>query len=158
MNYFFYKEDEKESECTYEEDSNEEDSGQEDSNEEDSKSEYSDDNDNQYKSEELQCKNIDPVLAKLMGIIIEEQKITNWEPPKKSGLDNSEEIISSIYFKNKNIITNIDFFQVIKDDIRNYKTLTHNQIEYIKNTTNEEKFELIEIYNKLIHMNMHWYK
>jgi hypothetical protein len=157
MNYFFCKEDEKLDEYKNNEENREKEYSEDSEETEDDKySKYSEESIEQ----ELQCKNIDPSLAKLMGIIIEEQKMTDWLPPKKSGLDNSEEIISSIYFKNKNknTITNVDFFQVIKDDIQNYKTLTYNQIQYIKNTSNEEKFELIEIYNKLINANNYFFK
>jgi hypothetical protein len=86
-----------------------------------------------------------------MDIIIEEQhKVTDWIPPTHSGLDNSKEIISSSYFRNDNNINTIDFFQVIKDDILNNRTLTERQLNYIKNLDNEDKFELIEIYNKIL--------
>jgi hypothetical protein len=100
--------------------------------------------------QELQCKNIDPALAKLMGIIIEKQELSDWKPPSKSGLDNSNEILSSTYFKNQNIVNDIDFFTVIKDDILNYKTLTTHQLDYIKNLNNQEQFELIQIYNQIL--------
>jgi len=118
---------------------------------EENKNEYDESSESEY-GNDLYCKNIDPLLAKLMGIIIEEQNNNKieWKPPSKSGLDNSEQIISSIYFKNKNSIDYIDFFKVIKDDILNYKTLTTKQLDYIKNLNNHEKFELIEIYNKLM--------
>jgi hypothetical protein len=109
---------------------------------ESSESEYEEDD------EEIKCKNLDPVLAKLMGLIIEEQKEITWKPPMKPGLDNSEKIISSIYLNNSNY--DIDFFKVIKDDIINYKKLTERQLEYIKNLNNEEKFELIQLYDKMI--------
>jgi hypothetical protein len=90
-----------------------------------------------------------------MGIIIKEQsEIIDWKPPSKSGLDNSEEIVPSMYFQNKNVVNDINFFNVIKNNIINYKTLSERQLEYIKNLNNEEKYELIEIYNKLIGSNM----
>lgn len=100
-------------------------------------------------NEELHCKNLDPSLAKLMGIIIEEQKEIDWVPPSKSGLDNSKQIIPSIYL-DKHFANNIDYFKIIKDDIINYKTLSNQQLDYIKNMNNEEKFELIQLYNKLL--------
>jgi hypothetical protein len=109
---------------------------------ESSESEYEEDD------QEIKCKNLDPVLAKLMGIIIEEEKEIVWTPPSKPGLDNSKEIISSNYCKNSNY--DVDFFKVIKDDILNYKKLTDRQLEYIKNLNNEEKFELIQLYDKMI--------
>ena len=113
----------------------------------------------EYDDEEvngLHCKNIDPALAKLMGIIIESQKSDeeiDWKPPSKCGLDNSKEIISSSYFQNKDMLDHIDFFKVIKEDIIGYRTLTSRQLDYIKNLNNDEKFELIEIYNKVLDCN-----
>ena len=69
-------------------------------------------------SEELYCKNMDPSLAKLMGIIIEEQKNIDWTPPLKSGLDNSKEIFSPTFLRNKHFVSDIDFdfdyFKIIK--------------------------------------------
>ena len=122
----------------------------EESSEGDSGSDYENDH------HEFQCKNIDPALAKLMGIIIKEQsETTDWKPPSKSGLDNSEEIVPSMYFQNKNVVNDIDFFKIIKHNIINYKTLTDRQLEYIKNLNNAEKYELIEIYNKLISSTIH---
>jgi hypothetical protein len=83
-------------------------------------------------SGELMCRNIDPALAKLMGIIIEEQKqeIT-WKPPEKPGLDNSDGISYSYCLKNYMGMAEIDFFKKIKDDIRNYQKLSDRQLEYI---------------------------
>lgn len=94
----------------------------------------SDGNDNS----ELFCKNMDPALAKLMGIIIEEQKMSDWTPPTKSGLDNSEAIVSSAYLKIK----------VLERDILNHKTLNEKQLEYIKTLNNEDKLEIIHVYNQ----------
>lgn len=128
-----YREDEKTNDYSFNDSSESE-------NESDQEEEYGD----------IQCKNLDPALAKLMGIIIEEQKEIDWKPPSKSGLDNSKEIISSIYLKHPFLSNEIDFFTVIKNDILSYKTLTKDQIEYIKHLNNEDKFELIQIYNKLI--------
>ena len=103
---------------------------------------------------DIQCKNLDPALAKLMGILIEEQKEIDWKPPLKSGLDNSKEIVSSMYLKHNFLSNEIDYFTVIKDDILSYKTLTKQQIEYIKHLNNEDKIEVIQIYNKLIDITM----
>ena len=126
---------------------------------ESTESEYEDESESESESEGLRCKNMDPALAKLMGIIIEsQQEETDWIPPSKSGLDNSKEIISCNYFKNRETLDDIDFFKVIKDDIINYKTLTDRQLHYIKNINNEEKFELIEIYNKLLAGTVHRHK
>lgn len=107
-----------------------------------SESEY--DYEEKDESQEFQCKNMDPALAKLMGIIIEEQKFaTDWKPPSKSGLDNSEKIISFNKVKEDSV-----YFEMIKDDISKYKKLSVKQLDYIKTLDNDKKFELIEIYNK----------
>ena len=114
----------------------------------DSEPKYREDREEEY--EELTCKNLDPALAKLMGIIIEEQKESNWKPPSKSGLDNSERIISSNYFTNTNNNFDVDYFKTIKDNIINYKKLTEAQLEYIKKLNNEQKFELIQLYDRIM--------
>lgn len=107
-------------------------------------SESEDDYEEKHDSQEFQCKNMDPALAKLMGIIIEEQKFeTDWKPPSKSGLDNSEKIISFNKAKEDS-----DYFEMIKDDISKYKKLSDKQLDYIKSLDNDKKFELIEIYNR----------
>lgn len=99
---------------------------------------------NEDEDNELHCKNIDPALAKLMGIIIEEKANTNnycvWVPPTFSGLSNSVEIIPR---KKEN-----DLFAQIKDDIISYRTLSSRQLEYIKNMNSDQKYEMIQIYNK----------
>jgi hypothetical protein len=104
------------------------------------------------KCDELHCKNIDPVLARLMGIIIEEHKKIDWKPPSENGLNNSKEIISPEYFTRPAAAAcfDIDYFDIIKSDILNYRQLSESQLEYIKKLNNEEKFELIEIYNQLV--------
>ena len=97
----------------------------------------------------LFCRNLDPHLAKLTGIVIEEQK-TDWKPPSKSGLNNSEKIVSNFSNSNSCIPATIDHFSEIKNTIVDGKTLTNAQIDYIKTVNDEEKFELIRIYNQLI--------
>ena len=130
MNHSFYTNENKEEESEYEYST---------------EGEYEDEDDN----EDFQCKNMDPALARLMGIIIEEQKIkTDWKPPSKSGLDNSEKIVSfATHLKDKGTIKDNDFFEMIKDDIKHYNTLTDKQLDYIKGLDSDKKFELIEIYN-----------
>jgi hypothetical protein len=91
--------------------------------------------------EELLCRNMDPVLAKLMGITIEEQKEIDWKPPEKSGLDNSERIIPNDEIRD---------FNNIKNTILDYKSLSEKQIDYIKYLNNEETIELIKTYDKVL--------
>jgi hypothetical protein len=100
----------------------------------------------------LKCKNIDPNLAKLMNIIIDkndsEDKI-DWRPPEKSGLSNSEPII-----KNKQNIDN-EQFNKLKDDIKYFRKLTDEQLEFIKNLDNSKKLEIIQIYQNCLNYIIH---
>lgn len=70
-----------------------------------------------------------------------------YEPPKEHGLTNSECIIPSYYKKNKNNILVVDYYEIIKDDIRNFRPLNKYQLEYIMNLEDKYKNELINIFN-----------
>jgi hypothetical protein len=50
-------------------------------------------------------------------------------------LENSDVIIPSYYeiHKHPSKIFNLDYFEIIKDDIRNYRELNKYQMEYIRN-------------------------
>jgi hypothetical protein len=75
-----------------------------------------------------------------------------WEPPEKPGLDNSEPIIPKYYHLHKHPyrIFDIDYFNVIKDDVRNFRALNIYQLSYIKRLSPEQKNEIIDIYNECI--------
>lgn len=123
---------------------------------EDDDSEFEESKSVESDSGELMCRNIDPALARLMGIIIEEQKQEiPWKPPDKPGLDNSDDISYSYCLKNFMGMAEIDFFKKIKDDIRNYQKLSDRQLDYIKDLNNSDKFELIEIYNEILQKREH---
>lgn len=110
------------------------------SDEEDSESYYSDEND---ANTTLNCTNMDPALAALMGILIDEKPIkTDWVPPAKPGISNSDKIID--------LYKNNDFFHKIKYDIRSCRKLDQPQLDYIKTACPEEKYEIIEVYNELM--------
>jgi hypothetical protein len=47
-------------------------------------------------------------------------------------------------------ILNMNYFEIIKDDVRNFRKLNNYQMEYIKNLTDDEKNELFNIYNDCI--------
>ena len=70
----------------------------------------------------------------------------DYNPPKNISLNNSFRIIPEYYIKNGNLL-HIDFYQVILDDIRNYRNLNKYQLEYIKDLDNEKKMEIINLYN-----------
>jgi len=103
---------------------------------------------------EIQCKNISSNLAKEIGMIINNStpaSIKMWIPPTKSGLENSTRIIPHYYLTNKNLkgnILEIDYFDMIRDDILNLRALSNDQMKYIENLSEEEKMELIGYFNE----------
>jgi hypothetical protein len=70
-------------------------------------------------------------------------------PPKQHGLSNSEVIIPQYYYDKKDLskIIDIDYYEIVKDDIRNCRVLNKYQLEYIKKLPSECKDELIDIFN-----------
>jgi len=105
--------------------------------------------DKEYKIKTKVCRS----LSRQFGL--EEMKIDEniiLEPPKQYGLVNSDVIIPSYYdLHNKpSKIFDIDFFEIIKDDIRNYRELNKYQLEYIKEIKDEYKMELIELFNECV--------
>ena len=93
------------------------------------------------------CKNIDPKLAALMNIVIEEhaklEMDNSWKPPSRSGLDNSEPIV-----KKKESKEVVAFYEQLKDYITYFRKLTDEQLDYMKHSlTNDQKTEVIELYN-----------
>jgi L-asparaginase/Glu-tRNA(Gln) amidotransferase subunit D len=44
----------------------------------------------------------------------------------------------------------ISHFSIMKDDIKNYRTLTEIQIDELHNLTEEEKIDIIKIYDNMI--------
>ena len=77
----------------------------------------------------------------------------SWEPPSTHGLQNCDYIIPPYYKYHTNIkkIFDIDYFDIIKDDIRNFRKLNKYQLKYIKELSHEYKDELFDIYNECIH-------
>ena len=63
----------------------------------------------------------------------------------KPGLENSNVIIPSYYHlhKHPSKILSIDYYNIIKDDIKNCRPLNKYQLEYIKDLSHEYKYELI---------------
>ncbi|MBI95531.1 hypothetical protein CL656_00045 [bacterium] len=104
-------------------------------------SEYSETESEYENEDDLMCTNLDPILAKLMGIIVDDNIIDNevWVPPSTHGLSNSESLINDDY----------TYFQNIKENIIKGNKLSNNEIEYIKTSTNKEKMEIIELYNNI---------
>ena len=80
------------------------------------------------------------------------EKSSDWTPPMENGLKNSDYIIPQYYqlHRNPKKIFTIDYFEIIKDDIRNLRPLNKYKLEYIKSLPNEYKDELLEIFNSCI--------
>jgi hypothetical protein len=73
---------------------------------------------------------------------------SDWKPPINYGLENCNVIIPSYYkfHKNPTQIVEIDYYFIIKDDIRNLRPLNEYQLKYIKNLSHEYKNELFDIF------------
>ena len=76
----------------------------------------------------------------------------HYEAPKEHGLSNSNIIIPKYYklHENPQKILDLDFYQIIKDDIRNYRPLNEYQLEYLQKLTEEQKIELLKICNNVL--------
>lgn len=86
---------------------------------------------------------------------LEEKKydtIGKYNPPEEHGLNNCDFIIAPYYkiHENPQDILKIDYFYMIKDDIRNFRPLNQYKLDYIKDLSHENKNELFNIYNECI--------
>jgi hypothetical protein len=97
------------------------------------------------------CKRLSREIG-LQEIMYDDTKVC--DAPRKHGLSNSELIIPEYYHihKHPSKILDIDFYKMIKDDIRNCRTLNKYQLEYIKELHDEYKYELILLLNDCIKM------
>jgi hypothetical protein len=76
--------------------------------------------------------------------------ITLQSPPSTSGLDNCNRIIPDYYLLNKlkpGELFKIEYYEIIKDDIKNMRPLSPYHIQYIKDLNDEQKQEIIELFN-----------
>lgn len=99
--------------------------------------------------------NVNQSLSKILGIPeFKNNEQFIWEPPKEYGLSNSNYIIEPYYalHKDSKKIYDIDYFVIIKDDIKNFRKLNTYQINFIKDLPEECKNELLEIYNNCMEM------
>ena len=104
------------------------------------------DNNDEYVIKANVCK----ILSKQLKLPeIHYDYMGEYVPPKQHGLINSEVIIPSYYYDKKDLskIIDIDYYKIIKVDIRNCRVLKKYQLEYIKNLQGECKDELIDIFN-----------
>jgi hypothetical protein len=81
-----------------------------------------------------------------------------YDPPSEHGLINSNVIIPSYYklHEDPSKIFNKNYYDMIKDDIRNYRTLNEYQLKYIKDLDHEDKNELFDIFNECIKVVGEW--
>jgi hypothetical protein len=68
---------------------------------------------------------------------------------QNSNFNNLQNIVSSYYINKNDKFINIDNYQIIIDDIRNFRKLNDKQLEYIKNIDNDKKYNLFLELNKL---------
>lgn len=71
-----------------------------------------------------------------------------WKPPEEHGLNNSQCIIPNYYYNSRTNSITMDYYAMIKDDIRNMRTLNDCQLEHVKNLCHDKKNELFDIFNE----------
>jgi len=83
---------------------------------------------------------------------IKYDEMGDYDVPKEHGLTNCDIIIPSYYqlHKHPSKIFDLDYFTMIKDDIRNFRVLNEFQLKYIKELSDEHKNELFDIYNNCV--------
>ena len=116
---------------------------------EDEKNQYSDDDDENY----IIQANICPRLSRELNLPeISYNYMGDYEPPKQYGLSNCNAIIPEYYqlHEKPSKIFKIDYFEIIKDDIRNCRILNEYQLKYIKELPEEHKNELFELFNSCV--------
>jgi len=101
--------------------------------------------------EESKLEKLENLTSKSFSFLTEFQRELQQFPkiksPKKHGLENSFQIIPPYYLKNNNLL-DVDFYEVIKDDIRNSRSLNEYQLNFIEKLDNERMFEIINLFNE----------
>jgi len=106
------------------------------------------DNIEQYFEKYIICKNLNNKLKKRLGYdTFDNQKNINWIPPDKSGLGNSEPIIQKYFIDKLNNITQINYIVIIKDDIRNMRSLNEEQLKYITTLNKNQLCDIVNTFN-----------
>lgn len=75
---------------------------------------------------------------------------TEWKPPKTYGLNNSRPILQRTYIERMKNGEPIDYFEILKDDLRNIRPLTRHQMDYVKKLNPEEIIEIIDLLNNVM--------
>ena len=98
--------------------------------------------------------NVNKPLANILGrqeIKCNENDADDWVPPQYNGLDNCNLIIPNHYKITNNNLLRVDYFEMIKDNIRNYRKLNSYQLDYIQKMDNhDDKNEIIRIFHQCI--------
>ena len=98
--------------------------------------------------------NMNKSLCESIGIEykIQMDNYGKYIPPATHGLDNSEFIIKPYYniYKSPQHMFQINFFDMIKDDIRNYQPLNKHQLMFLENLTHSQLVELVKLYNECV--------
>jgi hypothetical protein len=94
---------------------------------------------------------IESKINHLLKILEKPPKILESEkpyiPPKTHGLENSIPIIPIYYQKKNKSFLSVNFFEIIKDDIRNMRKLNEYQLKYIEDLNHSDKIEVINLLN-----------
>lgn len=92
--------------------------------------------------DEIKCTNMDPQLAKILGLHVEiELSDDKWIPPTSHGLNNSDRIIND---RNNNL------FEEIKKRVVMKESLNEEQLNYIKTIDKDKLCEIINTYNNMV--------
>jgi len=117
---------------------------------------YSNKDKHEDENEEEYTKNIinklSPSLIKYFNINtnVNSNLHTDWTPPDSPGLKNSFVIIPGYYQDKKNSsLLDVDYYNIILDDIRNLRKLNEYQLEYIRQLDDDSKQKLFMEFNKL---------
>jgi len=96
--------------------------------------------------------NVNRSLSIVLGIDHKDFGVSDYKPPKEHGLSNCNIIIPKYYQLHNNPykIFHMDYYVMIKDDIRNCRILNKYQLNYIKELPDEYKNKLFYIYNDCI--------
>lgn len=109
-------------------------------------------------SHKLLCKRMNEQLALEAGVnsyvqISEKMLNDPWDPPSEHGLGNSTAILPPYYFSGHSLqkVAQLDYFDIMIDDIRNVRPLNPYQLQYIEEKcTDEEKQQIIVEFNSVI--------
>jgi hypothetical protein len=120
----------------------------EDEDDDDEKDEDDDDDDDNYT---IKTTNVCKRLSEILEIPpLEFDEKVDIVIPKQHGLSNADVIIPNYYIKDYNKIIDIDYYDIIKDDIRNCRKLNKYQLKYILDLQDEYKDELLVLFYNCI--------